>query len=362
LAKSAIDVIGTAFEHTQQQLIRPFRFGQWARLALLALATGELTSGGGCGRMGNFTSRLPRGSNSFVDPGDVLRGIDPALFVSLLLFVAVAGLVLMLVWIYISSISRFILFESVLTKRCDSLSDGWSRWQGPGTSFFWWQLGIFIVSVTVAAVLFLPLLLPVLATLKNHQQPGAGWMLALLPMFVVFGIFALLMLLIAVLAKDFVVPLMAIDGIGVLEAWRRLLAMMKAEKGSYAGYVGMKAVLAIGASVVFGILSAIAAFFLLIPVVIVGVIVVIAGKGAGLSWNALTITAAIVVGSILFVVLMYVIALVCVPIAVFFPAYAMYFLAGRFPALHARLYPPPLPPAAAPPLPSAWVPPPEPIG
>jgi len=37
-------------------------------------------------------------------------------------------------------------------------------------------------------------------------------------------------------------------------------------------------------------------------------------------------------------VLLYVIALVCVPVAVFFPAYAMYFFAECYPALHGADY------------------------
>ena len=343
MAKSAVDVIGAAFEHTTQQLSRPFRFRQWARLALLALATGELSSGGGCSRLG-LPSRFPRGSQNFVDPSDLMRGIDPALIGSLILVALIGGFVLTLVWIYVSSISRFVLFESVLRKHCDALSVGWARWQTQGMSYFWWQLGLSMVGMGVAAVLFIPLLLPLLATLRNHQQPGPGWILAFLPVIAVFGIFALIMLLIAVLAKDFVVPLMAVDGLGVLEGWRRLLEMMNSEKASYAGYLGMKIILAIGASVVFGILSTIAAMFVILPAGIAAVVVVIVGKGAGLAWNPFTITAAIVAVTILLAVLLYVVALACVPMAVFFPAYAMYFLAERFPALRANLYPPPLQP------------------
>jgi hypothetical protein len=75
---------------------------------------------------------------------------------------------------------------------------------------------------------------------------------------------------------------------------------------------------------------------------------VIAGKGAGLVWNSFTITAAIVAGTIVVCVMVYAIALACVPIAVFFPAYAMYFLAERYPLLHARLYPAFPPPPASP--------------
>lgn len=363
MAKSAVDVIGSAFEHTKQQLTQPFRFGQWTRLAVLALATGELSSGGGCnntwGRLGSLAK--PNHSQNFVDPTDLLRGINPPLIGSLVLLAVVSGLILMLIWIYVSSISRFILFESVLRKHSDSFGAGWNRWHSHGMSYFWWQLGLAILGLGVMAVLLVPLLLPLLAAMRAHQQPGPGILLAFLPMLLIFGIFSLVMLCIAVLAKDFVVPLMALEELGVLEGWRRLLDMMKAEKGSYAGYVGMKVVLAIGAGILFTILSTIAAMFVIIPAGIVAVVLVIAAKGAGLAWNPVTITAAIVAGTIVIVLMLCMIAFVNVPVAVFFPAYAMYFFGERFPALHARLYP------AAQPLPRTpeappFSPPPEPIG
>jgi uncharacterized membrane protein YbaN (DUF454 family) len=55
----------------------------------------------------------------------------------------------------------------------------------------------------------------------------------------------------------------------------------------------------------------------------------------------------VVLGVIALAILAYVVALACVPVAVFFPAYAMYFFAESYPALHARLYPaPPVPPGS----------------
>jgi hypothetical protein len=366
VAKSAVDVIGSAFEHTKQQLTEPFRFGQWARLALLALATGEMSSSGGCNSfsrgLGNLPSKIPNNSQSFADPGDVFGrlGLDPAVLASIIVVAAVGFLILGLVWLYVSSISRFVLFESVLRKRCE-LNAGWSRWHAQGLRYFGWQLALSVVGLVVAAVLFLPLLLPVIAAMRNHQQPGPGLFLALLPMLFVYGIFALLMALIAVLTKDFVIPLMAVDGVGVVEGWRRLLETMKAEKGSYALYIIMKIVLAIGAAVVFGILSGIVVFAVMLPVGIAGVAVYILGKGAHLSWDVFTITAVIVAGTIVLSLLLYLVALVSVPVAVFFPAFAMYFFAERFPALHARLYPPlpvPVAPPGPPPLPPLL----EPIG
>ena len=83
-----------------------------------------------------------------------------------------------------------------------------------------------------------------------------------------------------------------------------------------------------------------------------------------------TISLAIISGSVLLVLLIYLIALVCVPATVFFPAYGLYFLASRYPTLDALLNPAPVlppvaeapsqspPPFEAPPLPPSA----EPIG
>jgi hypothetical protein len=361
LPKSAVDVVSSAFEHTRQQLWAPFRWIQWVRIAVLGLATGEMSSAGGCNwkRFGGAPKPAP--TQGPFDPGKILHSIDPALLASILLVLIGGAIVLALVWIYVSSISRFMLFDAVLRREAGPFHDGWQRWQDRGISFFWWQLGLSIVGFVVAAVLFLPLLLPVIAVLRNHQRPGAELLLAFLPMFGVFALFGLVMGLIAVLAKDFVVPLMALEGLGVMDAWRRLLGMLKNEKGSYAGYIAMKVLLSIGASIIFGILSAIAAVIVVLPTAIVGVIVAIIVKGAGMGWNEYTLTALIVGGTIFVGLILCVIALVCVPVAVFFPAYAMYFFAERYPALHARLYPA-TPPVQAAPIVPPFSPPPEPIG
>ena len=360
MARSAVDVVSSAFEHTRQQLWSPFRWQQWIRIAALGLATGEMSSGGGCSGWKRFGG-APKSAPAHVpfDPGRVLHSIDPALLASILLVVLGGGLVLMLLWVYVSSISRFILFDAILRKQAEPFRDGWKRWQETGTSFFWWQLTLSILGLVVAAVLFVPLVLSVISVLRRHQHPGPELLLAFLPMFGIFALFGLAMALVAVLAKDFVVPVMAIDGVGVMEGWRRLLGMMKNKLGSYAAYIVMKVLLSIGASIVFGILSAIASLVVILPAAVVAVIVAIIVKGAGMGWNEYTVTVAIVGVTMVVGLLLCVIAFVSVPVAVFFPAYAMYFFAERFPALYARLYPAPL--ARAPEAPP-FSPPPEPIG
>jgi hypothetical protein len=135
------------------------------------------------------------------------------------------------------------------------------------------------------------------------------------------------------------------------------------EKGGYAAYIGMKIVLAIGAAIVLGVVSAIVILLFLIPVGGLGAVAVIAGMAAGLTWNLYTITLAVVVGSLAILLMLYVISLISVPAVVFFPAYAIYFFAARYPALDALVHPAPPPPMISPsPEPPPLPPAPEPIG
>ncbi len=150
---------------------------------------------------------------------------------------------------------------------------------------------------------------------------------------VVFFLLMLFFLTVAVVhvfTKDFVVPQMALEGIGPVEGWRRLWPMLQAEQGGYAVYILMKIVLAIGAGIIIGIASVILVLIVVIPAAGLGIIAVITGKTAGLTWNVFTITIAIVGGCIVVAVFFYLTSLIAVPAMVYFPAYAIYFFAARY--------------------------------
>jgi len=364
---SAVDAIAPAVEHTKRQLLQPFRLGQWTRLALVGLLAGELSSGG-CKTPNLSNFNLPRhpGTEHFLNPG--LPGIDPMLFAGLIAVLVVAGFVLGILLMYISSVMRFILFDSVLAKECH-IRQGWSRRQKPGLHYFIWKLLYGLVTFAVLIVLVgIPLGFAfAVGWLNDPKQHVAVLVLGGIAMFFAIVIFVIAMSVIYVLTKDFVVPQMALEDIGVMEGWSRLWAMMRAEKGGYAGYVGMKIVLAIGVAIILGIVSFIFALIILIPAAGLAAGAVLAGKAAGLGWTVSTITLAVVEGCMLLAVFFYVMALISVPAIVFFPAYSIYFFAARYPALSAALHPaPPAPqtlpgtssPHEPPPLPPA----PEPIG
>lgn len=341
---SAVDTITLAFQHTKRQLLQPFRFGQWTRLALVGLLAGELGSGGG-----NFNPGGRGGS-----PHSLAQGfpkIDPALLVALIGTIVVTGLVLFIMILYISSVMRFILFDSVLKKDCH-IREGWSRRQGNALPYFLWQAGFMLVTFSVAVVLFgIPALLAYSAGWFTHARSHVlGLVLGGIVVLSLFLVFSIVVAVVHVLTKDFVVPQMALEGIGPIEGWRRLWPMLQAEKSGYAIYIAMKIVLAIGAGIVVTIVSIILGLLLAVPVIGVVVAAVFAGKTAGLSWNIFTITAAVIAGCILLALFMYLVAMISVPIVVFFPAYSIYFFAPRYRPLSVALYPP-LPAAMPNPLP-----------
>jgi len=101
----------------------------------------------------------------------------------------------------------------------------------------------------------------------------------------------------------------------------------------------MKIVLAIVVGFLITIATIILGLILVLPSIGIGVLAFITGKTAGLTWNAQTITLAIVVGCVLLGVFLYLVSLISVPAIVFFPAYSIYFFAGRYPSLSAVLYP-----------------------
>ena len=345
---SAVDSVTPAFEHTKQQLFRPFSLGQWSRLALVGLVAGELSSGGGCNfQVPNFSSNGHR-HLSFAPPSDpLLIGLTVALLV---IFVPL----LWLLFLYLSSRMRFVLFDSVVAKRCE-LRRFWRERRAPAMRFFIWQIVFSLVTLAaIAIVVGIPALIAF--ALGWFTEPR-NHLAVLIPfgllVFFAFAAVLILSLVVHVFTKDFVVPQMALENIAAFEGWRRLWVMLKNEKGSYAGYGGMKLILAIGAAFFVGIAALIVIVALLIPFGGLGAITVLAGKGAGLTWNVFTVTAAIVAGCVFLALVLYALSLVSVPVTVFFPAYAIYFFAARYPLLADLIYPPPSPiePPPAAPLP-----------
>ncbi len=378
---SAVDCVQPALQHTREQLFTRFRFGQWSRLALVGILAAELHVGG-C-NFGNFGGNWPRLPNK--NQNGILQSSLPAgfprfnpghipehlgQFFGLIVVGIFAVVVLAFVLLYISSVFRFILFDSVLQRKC-SIGEGWRKWRRAGGRFFLWQI-VFLIStwLLLAVLIGLPLALAFAAGWMTNLREHIGRLIVGVVLLVgLFVVFALAAAVVQVLARDFLVPLMALEDVDFADGWHRLLALIRPEKGRFAVYLLLKLVLSIAAAILFGIIALIPGLFVFVP----AAAVVVAGRAAGMGWNVTTISLAVIFGTLLLLLLIYLIALVSVPATVFFPAYAMHFFAARYLNLDALLNPalPISPPAPELPLipesPPPFEPPPlppsaEPIG
>ena len=247
-------------------------------------------------------------------------------------------LVLVIVFTYISSRMRFVLFDSIVDGEC-RIRDSWSRRGTPAFRYFLFQIAVALAAFASLGVLIgVPALLGFgMGLFENPRQHILALVLGGLIVGLLFLTWLIAFILLQVLTKDFIVPQMALDDVTATEAWRRLWNMMSAEKIGYAGYLGLKVALSLAAGIVLGIVTLLAVLVILIPVGGFGVITVLGGRAAGLTWNPFTIAIAIVVGAIVVLALILITSLISVPAIVFFPAYSIYFFAGRFPRLHTLL-------------------------
>lgn len=352
---SAVDTIGLAFEHTKRQLFRPFRFWQWVRLAFVGLLAGELGGGGNL--------NLPRSSQPGSLPtwGHGFPKIDPAILASVITVLVITGLVVFLVLTYISSVMRFILFDGVLMRECH-IGAGWTRRQRNGWHYFLWQL-VVLLATFAGFVLLIVLPAAFAFGMGWFSPPRAHIVQLVLTGIVVVAVFVIYMIAIAVvhvMTKDFIIPQMALEGITAFEGWRRLLPMIRGEEKGYLVYILMKIVLSIVAAIAIGIVTAILALILAVPVIGVVATAILAAQNGALTWNVLTITLAVIAGCIVLGIFFFLVSLISVPAIVFFPAYSMYFFAGRYRPLNMALYPSAAQSVAVEGTPPPWTPPPLP--
>ncbi len=359
---SAVDCVQPALQHTKEQLFTRFRCGQWSRLALVGILAAELHVGGCSFRGLNFPGihSHPRPTGEGILSFSSLPfGWPPAPariseHLGQLIGLIVAGIfvviVLSFVLLYINSVFRFILFDSVLRKQC-SIGDGWHNWRRAGGRFFLWQIVFqFVAWLFLAVLIGVPLVVGIAAGWASDLKQHVGRLVVGVVFFVgVVLLFALIAGVVQVLAKDFLVPIMALENLDFADGWHHLLAIIRPEKGRVAVYLLLKFVLSIAAAILFTIIAIVPALFVAVPVVVA----VLAGRAAGMGWGVTTISLAIILGTLLLLLLIYLIALVSVPATVFFPAYAMYFLAARYPNLDALLHPAPPPTPELPPIPES---------
>jgi hypothetical protein len=327
---SAAGAISFAIDDTLGLLFRPFDVWRWAKLSLLCLFLGGGTPTAAFQwslgalpsdlRLPALVSRL----RQFVEQHP-----------SLIFLAVVSALALGLSILYLRSVFRFMLVDSLVNREV-ALGRAWWALRPLGESYFWWLAG----TLGGLATAFSLMVIVALPGLQAASTSGPGKLFATASLALILALIVLLGLAVALLimlTDDLVVPLMYADRLPLPSAWRELWRKMRQDPTSFAVYILLRFLLSVGVSV--------AVLLFLVPLlvglfsgaVIVGAVVVLGLHWVGFYWvwSLPTISVTLAALMLLSALLVILLSTVGMPGQVFLQDFSLRFIAARSPSLEA---------------------------
>jgi hypothetical protein len=341
---SAADSVSFAIQRTRDLLFRPFRWGTYLKLGLVALFTE------GIGGNSHFNHSYGSHHGADVYPqGPVinsLQDIKPE-WIVVIAAACLLALIISIVIFYLVTRLRFAFFHC-LVQNTTRIAPGWRLYSSQATRFFWLNVVIGIFSFLLVILIFLPFAAGfwrVFHSIPPGGHPDWAMLIALvLPIIPIILLLALAGFVADIVLRDFMLPHFALDNASTGEAFARAWASIMAEKRQFFVYAVFRVILPI--------IAFIGAFLvLLIPgLCVAGAIGVIEyslhsvfSGSSGAAW-AIGIIFQVFFGLVAFGFAL--LAGICIggPLSTGVREYALIFYGGRYPALGSLLYP--SPPAA----------------
>lgn len=326
---SASECIGPAWERTKQILFGPRRFGLYFKIALCALLAeiGSLLS------LPNIGNKFTGGGASHPSAGAVAA---MAAFSGILLFVF---FLIGLAFFIIGSRMQLVMVDLVATRQTEILP----LWRKHGTPVWRW-MGLkllpsllFFVVVILVTLRYVRGLVPQMRSTTPGQLPS-GFFPAFLQLFLVLGFVSLCVYAVYWLLRDFVMPYIALENATLGSALQRGMDVVRDEPVQVLLYMLLRVVLYIAFAIGGYIVYFVAALLGLIPLGIIGAIFYLLVHKSALAGALMGLGIAI---GVVIIAIWIVFAMVLVGgfVCVFFQAYALYFLGGRYPLLGDLLEP-----------------------
>ena len=336
-ALSAVDSVSPAVERTKDFLFRPFRWGTYLKLGLVAVVTegvgGNLNSSSGGGHGSHTPEHAPT-----LPPSLHLAPEWAAVIVASVLIVIVISIVLF----YLVTRLRFAFFHS-LVHNTKEIGSGWRLYRPQAGRFFWLNVVVGLCYLFLFGLVALPFISGFWRLIQETSrggQPDVWQVLPLvLPLIPLVFLLALLGIATDIVLRDLMLPHYALEDASAGQAWTEVWARIQAEKRQFFVYALLRLVL-----------PTIATIGLFIVLLIPGLMV--AGALAAIEFGlhsafADATGAASIAGialEVFFGVLAFGFALlasVCLggPVSTSIREYALVFYGGRYAALGRLLYP-----------------------
>ena len=315
MALHAVDDLEDAFAATRAFLL-PFELGTWLRLAVVAFFVGGVGS-------------VPTSGTQFggetVDPGQI--GTTPpdvtGQVLSLILLVGATLAILGILLGFLGSVMEFVLVRSLREETVHVRRYFREHWRA-GVRLFGFRIALALLG---AALVALPILALVFGLVGSGGLDGPGRVLGLVlllvPLAVLVGV---VFSLVNGFTTFFVVPVMLLEGNGVLASWRRFSRTLRSEWKEYLVFAVLTFVLTLVLGTMVGFVVGIVALLVFGPLVLLGfagaATAGVFGPGGGAASLPVLLTLGIVALLALLLVL-FVAALVRVPVVTYLRYYAL---------------------------------------
>jgi hypothetical protein len=336
---SAADSVSLAIQRTREFLFRPFRWGTYLKLGLVAIITEGIGSNSGSSKHGGPS---PGHGPIINSPFDI-----PPVWIAAIVAAVLLAILLSLVVFYLITRLRFAFFHCLIHNSSE-IRPGWRLYRAQAMRFFWLNLGVgvgFLLLVVLVAIPFVAGFIRLFHETPPGGQPDLGLLLSLvLPLIPVILLLVLVGVALDVILRDWMLPHYALEDATAGEAWQEVWDRITAEKSQFAVYALLRLILPV-----------IAMIGLFIVLLIPGLMV--AGSVAAIVYAIHSAFADATGASALIGILLQVffgvvafgyalLAGICLggPLSTGLREYALIFYGGRYQALGDLLDPPPPPP------------------
>ncbi|MGO9936385.1 MAG: hypothetical protein ACLPH3_01820 [Terracidiphilus sp.] len=334
-AISAVDAVSLAVRRTRDFLFRPFSWGTYLKLGLVAIVTEGIGS--------NFHSSTHNNHPSAHGPMIHSPMDIPPAWIAAIVGAVLVAIVVSIVVFYLVTRLRFAFFHCLVHKTKE-IGPGWRLYGAQAMRFFWLNVVVGICFLLLTVLVALPFVAGFWRLFHESQQ-GAhlniGLLLSLvLPLIPIILLLALAGIVTDLILRDWMLPHFALEDATSGEAWGSVWPRIMAEKKEFFVYTLLRVVLPT--------IATIALFMLLI---IPGLAV--AGIFAAIEWGVHSAFADATGGSaiagvllqVFFGVLGFAFALfagICLggPVSTGVREYALLFYGGRYQVLGDILFPP----------------------
>jgi hypothetical protein len=342
LAISAPDAVSLAVQRTREFLFRPFNWGTYLKLGLVAI----ITEGLGSNFNSSSHSNAPSGHGPVINsPFDLPPVWIAAAVAAVLLAIVISAFVF-----YLITRLRFAYFHC-LVHNTREIRPGWWLYKDKAMRFFWLNLAVGFSFLLVVGLIAIPFVSGFVRLFQESQNGGhldiPLLLSLLLPLIPIIVLVALAAMLADLILRDCMLPHYALDDASAGEAWYQVWSRIKAERRQFLVYALLRVALPIIAAIGLFMLLAIPGLML-------------AGSVAAIEFGLHSMFAdatgsSAIVGKILegfFGFLAFGFALlagICLggPVSTAIREYALVFYGGRYKQLGDTLYPPSVPTAIA---------------